>query len=89
MFENNVPPSPNLNLNDSVDKSKRDINAFAEVTMPLSSFIMTSVSQDLYLVLYIASATLYQLSYQVYYVRKAIQMELDIWCKHQNVLVYK
>ncbi len=26
---------------------------------------------------------------QVYYVRKAIQMELVIWCKHQNLLFYK
>ncbi len=88
--------NPTLNPNDSVNKQIWDCNQLilACYHKSLSCFIMLLIFHRTCTQYHrIANAVLYQWSYLasllVYYNRKAIDVELVIWCKHQNESVYK
>ncbi len=94
MFKNYVDLTlnPMLNITNNVNKIKQDKNVFAEATMPFypaftrlsCSFILTRIQ-----VLHIASAVLYQVGYQASLLCKKCHMKLPVWCKQQNVVVFK
>ncbi len=87
MFESNVPPTlnPTLNLIDNINKSRHIWKSNQAV---LACFYKSFLPCNFMGFLVVSAGTRWATE-QVYSYRKAIHVELNVWCELQNVLVSK